>query len=411
MDHPSLSAVDDDDTNINSNGHNEANDENDININSNDDDDVDSEEANVHRSDDRSRDSCSLSSVDTSIDTSNRNGEGNTVIGNVNGNSDEEIIIIVPRCMSQTVSDDDDDDIWGIPETPLYEAMKELTLTTTMEGDKLLRLETPSAAKAEELSNKLHNQINNLITNAGNDAQKERWKNSSNEKQFEWIASFFLSSMLHSKTNQDKAIDAGVEHERNEKRGNDDGGSDDDDGDNNRSRHDDNNDDSDSDDWGKEELIFPSAPSSPLQSATASDGGGDEYWDMHIENTVDSNNRNTAGDDHHNNTSLQNEKQQQQQQQQQMFLVDMTQLDPEIHCKFDKNGVNDVTKSRRLRKQLEQEFTAYKCDPNLLAGGTVVPCSSGVWKAALIRLRDERKGHYLCPIFEPTSSAANSYEL
>jgi hypothetical protein len=90
--------------------------------------------------------------------------------------------------------------------------------------------------------------------------------------------------------------------------------------------------------------------------------------------------------------------------QQLVFLVDMTRLDPSIHCKFDKNGVNDIDASRRLRKKLEENFDTYKRNTSLLADGTVIPCSIGVWKPALQRIRDERSGHYVCPIFRPLSS-------
>ena len=81
-----------------------------------------------------------------------------------------------------------------------------------------------------------------------------------------------------------------------------------------------------------------------------------------------------------------------------MILVDLTQLtDDRIHSRFDRNSVNDPEAVSTWRKTIQYEEYSKKSD--LLANGTVIPCGSSVWRAALVRLRDERKGHYFVPIF------------
>ena len=84
-----------------------------------------------------------------------------------------------------------------------------------------------------------------------------------------------------------------------------------------------------------------------------------------------------------------------------MIIVDITQLDSNIHSKFDRNSVNDVEGASKLRKSIESNYQKYKTDSNLIANGTIIPCGSSGYRDALKRLRDERQGHYFVPIFPP----------
>jgi hypothetical protein len=76
-----------------------------------------------------------------------------------------------------------------------------------------------------------------------------------------------------------------------------------------------------------------------------------------------------------------------------------------IHSKFDAHSVNDPGAVRNLRAAIEREYSRYAKDAELLSLGIVIPCGSTVWQGALARLRQERPGHYLCPIFPPKTSA------
>ena len=84
-----------------------------------------------------------------------------------------------------------------------------------------------------------------------------------------------------------------------------------------------------------------------------------------------------------------------------MIIVDITQIDPNIHSKFDRNSVNDPTGASALRKKIEGDYINYAKNNVLISDGTVIPCGSSVWRGALSRLRDERPGHYFVPIFPP----------
>ena len=87
-----------------------------------------------------------------------------------------------------------------------------------------------------------------------------------------------------------------------------------------------------------------------------------------------------------------------------MILIDLTRLDPDIHNKFDKNGISDPAAASALRKKIESQYEQYSKDARLLADGTVIPCSTSVWRGAIQRMRDERPGHYFAPIFPPPST-------
>ena len=145
----------------------------------------------------------------------------------------------------------------------------------------------------------------------------------------------------------------------------------------------------DSDEWGMEELILP--PKDALQTneddAAIPADGGDEFWA--VEPKAD-----PAPKD-------KEEKPKETPKGEPMIIVDITQIDANIHSKFDRNSVNDATAASELRKKIESNYEQYVRNSSLIADGTVVPCGSTVWRPALIRLRDDRPGHYFVPIFPP----------
>lgn len=144
--------------------------------------------------------------------------------------------------------------------------------------------------------------------------------------------------------------------------------------------------DSDSDDWGAEELVIPSR-SDATQEQIEQDENDD--WDIAIgknEPKVP-----TA----QSSPTCPGEP---------MMIVDVTQLDENVHCKFDRNSVNNADAASAWRKKIEGSYQQYAKDTQLLENGTVVPCGSTVWRDALVRLRDDRVGHYFCPIFPPKSA-------
>lgn len=89
-----------------------------------------------------------------------------------------------------------------------------------------------------------------------------------------------------------------------------------------------------------------------------------------------------------------------------MWLVNFTALSklrglPEIHCKFDKNSVNDSAAVSALRKVIESDLFKVVEDKDLLQNGIVQTCSEGVWAAALQTLRADNPGIYWYPLFSP----------
>jgi hypothetical protein len=87
-----------------------------------------------------------------------------------------------------------------------------------------------------------------------------------------------------------------------------------------------------------------------------------------------------------------------------MIIVDMTVLSNEaIHCRHDKNSVNDPTQVSKLRKKIHENYVNYAKNIELLANKTVIPCGSSVYRQALVSLRKEKPGHYFCPIFPPST--------
>jgi len=84
-----------------------------------------------------------------------------------------------------------------------------------------------------------------------------------------------------------------------------------------------------------------------------------------------------------------------------MIIIDITKLDPKIHSKFDRNSVNDADGASAWKRKVEDHYEDYSKNADLLSQGSVIPCGSSVWRSALIKLRDERPGHYFAPIFPP----------
>lgn len=158
--------------------------------------------------------------------------------------------------------------------------------------------------------------------------------------------------------------------------------------------------DSDSDDWGTAELVIPETKNddetgNDIDTNQASALKDDEAdWHVPIKSKAQSSS-DVKRTDNKINTSASVPRD----SDQSMIIVDLTQIDDKIHNHFDRNSVSDAEAASKLRKKLEGEYEKYSKDTSLLAEGTVIPCGSSVWKDALVRLRDERPGHYFCPIF------------
>lgn len=165
-----------------------------------------------------------------------------------------------------------------------------------------------------------------------------------------------------------------------------------------------NDDDSDSDEWGMEELIIP-APNKQGESKKGDEdhgdsivnentGGDDEYWNVEPTTSSTTNQDESSKDDPEKSNTDDDGGEP-------MIIVDITQIDPTIHSKYDRNSVNDPTAASAIRKKIEGEYTNYARNNIMISDGTVIPCGSSVWNVALARLRDERPGHYFAPIFPP----------
>jgi hypothetical protein len=143
-----------------------------------------------------------------------------------------------------------------------------------------------------------------------------------------------------------------------------------------------------SDEWGMGELILPTPKEKSSIQAEE-----EEYWATSKSPPLDTEVANNNADDTAPAKSEDDRP---------MILVDMTQMTGEkIHSKFDRNSVNDAEAASALRKKLEKEYDKYAKDAALLGDRTVIPCGISVWRGALVRLRDERPGHYFAPIFPP----------
>ena len=175
-------------------------------------------------------------------------------------------------------------------------------------------------------------------------------------------------------------------------------------------------DDKDEDDeWGTQELVIDritTATAVSIQGLNYKDyGNNDEYWNEHEDKRVSCKETNgmTKNEDSSTLSSLKGTTVNHAASSdpdnpaagcgEPMFLLDITQINPLIHSKFDRNSVNDHMAASKIRKQFERDFHTLSKDASLLASGTVIPCSTTVWKQALSKMREERKGHYFVPIF------------
>lgn len=146
-----------------------------------------------------------------------------------------------------------------------------------------------------------------------------------------------------------------------------------------------------SDEWGMEEVVIPSNildSKSEIQDEAA-DNDDEDYWKVEQMKPVT-----TASTPKLSDKS-------QQPSAEPMIIVDITQLEPAIHSRFDKYSVNDSTAASNFRKKIESDYALYSKDANLISEGAIIPCGSSVWRDALVRLREDRPGHYFVPIFPP----------
>lgn len=167
------------------------------------------------------------------------------------------------------------------------------------------------------------------------------------------------------------------------------------------------------DEWGVAELAIPSKPKG--NDIGDGNGNGDDYcWDMKGEHLQAVAAADDCDDDEWmpkakisnppDDTDTKPSNKSSDTGGNPMILIDLTRLDPDIHNKFDKNGVSDSAAASSLRKKIESQYEQYSKDTRLLADGTVIPCSTSVWRGAIQRMRDERPGHYFAPIFPPPST-------
>uniref|UniRef100_A0A7S0UNP6 Uncharacterized protein n=1 Tax=Pseudo-nitzschia delicatissima TaxID=44447 RepID=A0A7S0UNP6_9STRA len=147
------------------------------------------------------------------------------------------------------------------------------------------------------------------------------------------------------------------------------------------------NDSIDSDEWGAEELVIPQDRECSNAENDDRNDVGDEYWE--IEKTIEKVEETNESD----KLSAEDGES--------MIIVDITQLNPDIHSKFDRNSVNKPEEASALRKKIEKSYDEYAFSNDLLSEGTIIPCGTSVWRDALVRLRDDRPGHYFVPIFAP----------
>jgi hypothetical protein len=146
----------------------------------------------------------------------------------------------------------------------------------------------------------------------------------------------------------------------------------------------------DSDEWGMEELDIKDVKVSPNAAETACNDDNDEaHWTIELKK---------------DEPKLEQTKKKVDTSSEPMIIVDITQMDPNIHSKHDRNSVNDPAAASAIRKTIELDYQTFSKDVTRISDGTVLPCASSVWRDALVRLRDDRPGHYFLPIFPPKKS-------
>ena len=151
----------------------------------------------------------------------------------------------------------------------------------------------------------------------------------------------------------------------------------------------------DSDEWGAEELVIPAdGGKSDVDNTNNENDIGNDYWEVK---------KSIQGDLEPKESSKESTKESAKDGEP-MIIVDITNMNPDIHSKFDRNSVNQPEEASKLRKKMEKNYNDYAFSNDLLSEGTIIPCGSSVWRDALVRLRDDRPGHYFVPIFSPTKA-------
>lgn len=85
-----------------------------------------------------------------------------------------------------------------------------------------------------------------------------------------------------------------------------------------------------------------------------------------------------------------------------VLLVDLTDLTGgELHNRFDKFACNDPEAKARWSKKIATDFEGYLHNEELISRGVVHVTTNRGWKDLLSRLRDEKLGHFFCPVFSP----------
>uniref|UniRef100_A0A7S4APD1 Uncharacterized protein n=1 Tax=Pseudo-nitzschia australis TaxID=44445 RepID=A0A7S4APD1_9STRA len=158
----------------------------------------------------------------------------------------------------------------------------------------------------------------------------------------------------------------------------------------------------DSDEWGMEELVIP--PKGEKFGVDKNDNAtqqkndfGDDFWK--VEKSIDKEDPGNQGKQQ--DVGIETKEEEGDQGGEPMIIVDITQMNPDIHSKFDRNSVNQPEQASVLRKKIEQNYEKYAFSNEYLSEGTIIPCGTSVWRGALVRLRDDRPGHYFVPIFKP----------
>ncbi|KAG7349549.1 hypothetical protein IV203_012146 [Nitzschia inconspicua] len=154
----------------------------------------------------------------------------------------------------------------------------------------------------------------------------------------------------------------------------------------------------DSDEWGTEELAIPytNKEPSPKGNEDGDDNGEDDEWAVKLAPATTEQTESSSGEPDKPHSQFECHP---------MIIVDITHIDANIHSKFDRNSVNDSAAASAVRKKIETNYEKYAKDANLIAEGTVIPCGSTVWRGTLMRLRDERPGHFFAPIFPPKAKS------
>ncbi len=135
-------------------------------------------------------------------------------------------------------------------------------------------------------------------------------------------------------------------------------------------------DSSDEDEWGLEEL-----PLRTLSGNTAGLDGNDDnervddsYWEQEAQEKKPQMNSSLP-----ESSLIKESVEKEEEGGEPMIIIDMTALsEGAIHSKFDRNSVNDSAAASKLRRSIEEDYTAYAKNGSLVVEGTVIPCGTTV---------------------------------